>query len=109
MPETLPAQFENVTATVKANSYFDGGVISHSLTFTDGTKKTLGLIFPGTYHFDTDAPEHMQITDGTCRVRLDGNDDWTNYAEGDTFEIPAKSGFEIDVLQGETQYICSFM
>lgn len=109
MPDTLPLQFESVTATAKANVYFDGGVISHALTFPDGSKKTLGLIFPGTYHFDTDAPERMEITAGTCRVKLDGSDDWTDYNEGDTFDIPGKSGFDIDVLQGETQYICSFL
>lgn len=109
MPDTPPIQFENVTATTKANVYFDGGVISHALTFADGSKKTLGLIFPGTYHFDTDAPERMEIIAGNCRVRVDGSDTWTDYAEGETFELPGKSGFEIDVVQGETQYICSFL
>ena len=109
MTTTLPTQFEGVTATAKANIYFDGGVISHAITFADGSKKTLGLIFPGTYHFDTAAPERMQITAGTCKVRLDNSDDWSDYAEGDSFEIPGKSGFEIDVMQGETQYICSFL
>ena len=109
MSDNLPTQFEGVTATAKANIYFDGGVISHALSFPDGTKKTLGLIFPGTYHFDTDAPELMQITAGTCRVRIDGSDTWSDYAEGESFELPGKSGFDIDVLQGETQYICSFL
>ena len=51
----------------------------------------------------------MDITAGTCKVRLDGSDDWTDYAEGESFEIPGNSGFEIDVMQGETQYICSFL
>ena len=51
----------------------------------------------------------MEITAGTCRVKLHGTEGWTDYAEGDTFNIPAKSGFDIDVLQGETQYICSFL
>ena len=109
MTTTLPTEFAGVTATAKANSYFDGGVISHALTFPDGSKKTLGLIFPGTYHFDTDAPERMEITAGTCRVTLDGSDAWADYNERDTFDIPGKSSFDIDVLQGETQYICSFL
>lgn len=105
----LPTQFENVTATAKANVYHDGGVISHTIVFADGARKTLGLIFPGTYYFDTDAPERMDITAGTCKVRLDSEDKWTDYAEGESFDVPGKSGFEIDVLQGETQYICSFL
>ena len=109
MADPIPTQFENVTASVKANVYFDGGVISHNLTFPNGMKKTLGLIFPGTYHFDTDAPERMEITAGKCRVRIDGSENWADYDEGETFDLPGQSGFEIDVLQGETQYICSFL
>lgn len=109
MPETHPTQFDGVTAITKANTYFDGGVVSHSLIFPDGSKKTLGLIFPGTYHFGTDAPERMAITAGTCRVRLDGSEEWSDIAEGQFFEVPGKSGFDIDVAQGETQYICSFL
>lgn len=104
-----PTQFDHVSAVAKANVYHDGGVISHTLLFPDGSKKTLGLIFPGIYHFDTAAPEHMAITAGTCRVRLAGSDTWTEYTEGQTFEIPGSSSFEIDVEQGETQYVCSFL
>jgi uncharacterized protein YaiE (UPF0345 family) len=53
---SIPVQFENVTAVAKANVYFDGRVVSHSLFFSDGSKKTLGLIYPGKYHFGTDKP-----------------------------------------------------
>ena len=37
-------QFSNVTALAKANVYFDGKVVSHTILLPDGTKKTLGLI-----------------------------------------------------------------
>ena len=67
-----PAEFSNVTAVAKANIYFDGKVVSHTLRFSDGSKKTLGLIYPGEYHFSTDAAERMEITSGSCKVRLDG-------------------------------------
>ena len=50
-------QIKNVSLTLKANIYFDGGVISHTLITPEGTRKTVGLIRPGTYHFNTDAPE----------------------------------------------------
>ena len=109
MPTALPTQFDSVTAITKANVYFDGGVVSHTLLFADGSKKTLGLIFPGSYHFGTDAPERMEITEGNCRVRLDDSDAWTDYAEGQTFEIPGQSGFDIQVADGQAQYICSFL
>lgn len=101
--------FENVTAVAKANVYFDGKVVSHSILFGDGTKKTLGLIYPGEYHFGTDAAEEMAITDGACEVVLDGQEATAAYAAGTAFEVPAKSGFTIRVKDGICQYVCSFL
>lgn len=101
--------FENVTAVAKANVYFDGKVVSHSILFGDGTKKTLGLIYPGEYHFGTDAAEEMAITDGACEVVLDGQEATASYAAGTAFEVPAKSGFTIRVKDGICQYVCSFL
>jgi purine/pyrimidine-nucleoside phosphorylase len=65
-------QFSNVTALAKANVYFDGKVVSHTILFADGSKKTLGLIYPGSYHFGTDKAERMEIVAGDCQVVLDG-------------------------------------
>jgi purine/pyrimidine-nucleoside phosphorylase len=64
--------FSPVTAVAKANVYFDGKVVSHTILFPDESKKTLGLIYPGSYHFGTAAAERMEITDGTCEVVIDG-------------------------------------
>lgn len=105
----LGMEFTNVTAPAKANVYFDGKVVSHSLIFPDGSKKTLGLIYPGTYHFGTDAAERMEITDGSCAVVLDGQDGEMAYAAGTFFDVPAKSGFTIRVEAGICQYVCSFL
>ena len=52
---SLPEKFPGVTVLTKANVYFDGKVVSHSVLFPDGSKKTLGLIYPGSYHFGTGA------------------------------------------------------
>ncbi len=101
-------RFANVTAVAKANVYFDGKVVSHTVLFADGSKKTLGLIYPGQYHFGTDAPEQMQIVAGACRVRLDGTSDWRPYEAGRAFAVPGKSGFDIEVASGIAEYICSF-
>ncbi len=101
-------KFENVTAVAKANVYFDGRVVSHSLTLADGAKKTLGLIYPGEYHFGTDAPERMDIVAGVCRVKLDGSSEWRDYAAGTSFRVPGKSGFDIAVATGIAEYVCSF-
>src|SRR4051812_11453228 len=102
------SEFPNVTAVAKANVYFEGKVVSHSILFGDGKKKTLGLIYPGEFHFGTDAPERMDIVAGACRVRLDGTSEWRDYAVGTFFRVPGKSGFDISVTSGIAEYVCSF-
>jgi uncharacterized protein YaiE (UPF0345 family) len=104
-----PTRFTGVTVHPKANVYFDGRVISHTVLMPDGAKKTLGLIYPGSYHFDTGAPERMEITAGACRVTLDGPTAVKNYAAGASFDVPGKSGFTIEVPAGLCEYICSFL
>jgi len=101
-------RFENVTAIAKANVYFDGKVVSHTIVDGQGNKRTLGLIYPGDYHFGTDAPERMDIVAGGCEVRLDGSSEWKPYGEGEAFLVPGKSGFDIRVADGITEYVCSF-
>ena len=104
-----PSEFRGVTAVAKANIYFDGKVVSHSVLFPDGSKKTLGLIYPGKFHFGTDKAERMEIVAGACRVKLDGQTSVSNYTAGQAFEVPAKSGFDIEVASGICEYICSFL
>ncbi len=106
---SLPAQFTGITALTKANVYFDGRVVSHTLLFPDDAKKTLGLIYPGKYHFNTGLAERMEIVAGACRVKVDGQTVSTDHAAGAVFEVGAKSGFEIEVAQGICEYICSFI
>ena len=105
----LPQQFAGVTVLTKANVYFDGKVVSHSVLMADGAKKTLGLIYPGSYHFGTAAPERMEIVAGSCKVTLDGQNAVKEYAEGSYFDVPGKSGFTIEVTSGICEYICSFL
>ncbi|MFZ4774131.1 MAG: pyrimidine/purine nucleoside phosphorylase [Terrimicrobiaceae bacterium] len=102
-------EFSPVTAVAKANIYFDGRVVSHTILSADGTKRTLGLIYPGEYHFGTDAAELMQIIDGECSVVLDGTESPSVYAAESEFRVPAKSGFTITVAGGICQYVCSFL
>lgn len=104
----MPASFENATVTTKANVYFDGKVISHSLLLADGRKKSLGIIFPGEYHFGTGEPEVMEITSGACEVVLDGTTETQAVAAGSAFDVPGNSGFTIRVTDSPCEYICSF-
>lgn len=106
---SLPTEFTGVTVHTKANVYFDGRVVSHSVVFASGEKKTLGLIYSGSYHFGTGAPERMEIVAGSCRVTLDGQCDAHTYAAGQYFDVPGKSGFTIDVATGICEYICSYL
>lgn len=102
-------QFSNVTVIAKANVYFDGRVVSHTILLPDGAKKTLGLIHPGSFHFGTGKAERMEITAGTCHVKLDGQSQTNGYAEGTHFDVPANSGFDIEVTAGICEYVCSFL
>lgn len=106
---SLPTQFTGVTVHTKANLYFDGKVVSHTVLMPDGAKKTLGLIYPGSYHFGTGAPERMEIVAGVCLVTLDGQNAVKEYAAGTHFDVPGKSGFTIEVQSGICEYICSFL
>ena len=108
MQSKAPESFANVEVVTKANIYFDGKVVSHTLRFKDGTKKTLGLIYPGQYHFGTAAPERMQIIAGACRARLDGESEFRSFEAGSDFRIAGNSGFDIAVDSGIAEYVCSF-
>ena len=105
----MNTEFRGVTAIAKANVYFDGKVVSHSILFPDGSKKTLGLIYPGQFHFGTDKAERMEIIAGACTVKLDGTADTKTVSAGQLFEVPAKSGFDIEIKSGICEYICSFI
>lgn len=45
-------EFNGVTIIKKANIYFDGKVSSRSIIFSDGSRKTLGILLPGEYEFN---------------------------------------------------------
>ncbi|MBI3851183.1 MAG: pyrimidine/purine nucleoside phosphorylase [Verrucomicrobia bacterium] len=106
---SIPEEIAGVTAITKANVYFDGKVVSHNLFLHDGTKKTLGLIYPGKYHFNTDKAEGMEIVAGQCSVKVDGQSKTDRYTAGQIFELPGQSGFEIEVKSGLCEYICTFL
>ena len=101
--------FSNVTVDAKANVYFDGRVVSHTIRFVDGSKKTVGLIYAGEYHFGTAAAERMEIIAGECKVVLDGSTEVRTIATGEHFDVAANSGFTITVESGICEYVCSFL
>jgi purine/pyrimidine-nucleoside phosphorylase len=106
---SAPVEFKNVTALAKANVYFDGRVVSHSLVFPDASRKTLGLIYPGKFHFGTQQAERMEIVAGRCQVKRDGEPALQEFAAGQHFDVAANSGFDIEVGEGICEYVCSFL
>jgi len=102
-------ELKGVTVLAKANVYFDGKVVSHTVLYADGTRKSVGVIFPGKFHFGTDKAERMEITAGECTVKLDGKAEVKHHAAGQQFEVTAKSGFDIEVKSGLCEYVCTYL
>ena len=101
-------KFDNVSVVKKANIYFKGNVTSRTIIFPDGSKKTLGVILPGEYNFNTDKAEIMDIMSGKCKYKIKGSNDWVSISGGKSFTIPAKSSFDI-VAEEIVDYCCSFI
>lgn len=102
------SQFENATITKAANIYFDGKVTSRSIQLQDGSTKTLGVMLPGDYEFNTDAKELMEILSGELEVLLPESDEWIEVVGGESFEVPANSSFKLKI-KTVTDYCCSFI
>jgi purine/pyrimidine-nucleoside phosphorylase len=100
-------QLNQVDLTLKSNVYFDGKCVSHTIHLADGTRKTVGVIFPSTLRFTTGAPEVMEVIGGTCKVLLDGETTWSQYTAGEKFSVPGNSAFDIEVIDF-MDYVCHF-
>ena len=100
--------FEKVTVDIKANIYFNGKVTSRKVTFPDGSYKTLGIMLPGEYEFNTGKEELMEIASGEMTILIKGETDWRNIKGGDSFSVPADSSFKLKVTE-VTDYCCSYL
>lgn len=92
----------------RANVYFEGRCISHTVELADGSRKSVGVILPSTLVFDAAAPERMEGVAGSCEVRMPGSADWQRFGAGDSFDVPANSSFEIRVDGEPYHYICHY-
>ena len=101
------SQLNDVSITREANIYFDGRVTSRSVHFPDGTKKTLGIMLPGDYAFNTAAKELMEILSGDLEIQLAG-EEWRKVSSGQSFEVPANSSFKLKI-KTVTDYCCSYL
>ncbi len=102
-------RIDNVSVSKKANVFFDGKCVSHSVFFPDGSRKTVGVVLPNSQlTFNVDAPELMEISGGTCQVKIAGEPSFKTYAEGSSFNVAAKSSFDIHTGNEAVDYVCSF-
>lgn len=99
--------YQNAQVVKKANVYEGGKVTSRAVVTAEGESITLGIMQPGLYHFSTDAAEVMELQQGTCRVKLAGSREWSDYSAGQSFDVPGNTSFDIEVLT-LLDYICHY-
>ena len=98
--------FEQVSVNKTANVYFDGKCVSHTLSFADGTRKSVGVILPSTLTFNVGVPEIMELLKGKGKVSINDGD-WQAFEGEFTFSVPANGQFIIEVSE-DVHYVCHF-
>lgn len=91
---------------VDVNEYFEGNVKSFVVNSSKG-KRTVGVMAPGEYEFDTNTKETMTVVSGTISVWFPDEDDWEEFDEGASFEVDANSKFKVKVTE-DTAYLCEY-
>lgn len=99
--------YKNVDVNKLANIYFEGKVISRNIFLKDGSKKTLGVMLPGEYEFNTESREFMEIISGKLNLKLKDDKDWKLITDGMDFNISKNSSFKVKVLE-LVNYSCSY-
>lgn len=92
---------------IKENSYFEGNVKSLGFTQQDGDS-SVGVMAPGEYTFGTAAPERMTVVKGTLVIKRLGDEEWSTFNSGESFEVAGNSSFDLQVAQS-TAYLCEYL
>jgi uncharacterized protein YaiE (UPF0345 family) len=99
-------QFDQVSVGKKANVYFDGKCISHTVTLADGTRKSVGVILPSTLRFDLSTKEIMEVVEGRAYVSINGSPELT-FLTGQRWEVDA-GGYFVIRTDEPCHYVCHF-
>jgi hypothetical protein len=99
-------QFDHVSVGKKANVYFDGKCVSHTVTLADGTRKSVGVVLPSTLRFDLSTREVMEVVDGTAYVSINGGSEQA-FAAGQSWEVAA-GGYFVIRAESPVHYVCHF-
>ena len=100
-------KYKDVNVDKIANIYFEGNVISRNIFLKDGSRKTLGVMLPGNYEFNTETRELMEIMSGKLNLKLQNGEDWKSIKDGMEINIPKNSSFKVEVLE-LVNYTCSY-
>ncbi|MGB5324259.1 MAG: pyrimidine/purine nucleoside phosphorylase [Pseudomonadales bacterium] len=101
-------EFRDVDVVKVANVYYGGKVVSRTLNFPDGTRKTLGFMQPGEYEFSTEQAEFIEVLGGAAEVQIEGRHGWTHCATGSEFHVPENASFKLKV-DAYFDYCCSYL
>ncbi|MDC0611961.1 pyrimidine/purine nucleoside phosphorylase [Vibrio sp.] len=92
---------------IKENRYFDDQV--KSLGFEQkGEALSVGVMEKGEYTFGTAAAEKMTVVTGALTVKLPGSDEWATFVNGQAFDVPSDSSFDVKVEE-PTAYLCEYI
>jgi uncharacterized protein YaiE (UPF0345 family) len=100
-------QLQGGSVATKANVFFDGKCVSHTVTLANGEKKSVGVVLASTLTFNTAAAEIMECVAGGCEYKVAGSNEWKTSGPGNKFSVPANSSFDIKVAEAY-HYICHF-
>lgn len=90
---------------IKLNEYFGGQVKSLGFEL-DCTPYTVGVILAGSYTFNTEKIEHLQIVTGEIDIKPAGGS-WQKLKKGEATVIPAGISFDL-TLKNPAAYICAY-
>ncbi len=91
---------------IEVNEYFEGRVKSFVINSSEN-KKTVGVMEPGEYEFNTETKEIMTVVSGELSVYFPEYDEWEDFGTGASFDIPAQSKYKVKVSQ-DTAYLCEY-
>lgn len=97
-------QFDHVSVSKKANVFFDGRCVSHTVTLADGTRKSVGVILPSTLRFDLTTREVMEVVDGTAFVSCNGGPE-SAFTAGQAWTVDA-GGYFVVRAESPVHYVC---
>lgn len=91
---------------LKVNEYFDGKVKSIAFQAPEGPA-TVGVISKGTYEFATRTYEYMTVVSGSLEALFEGDEEWMQFLEMDTFEIEPDTKFTVRA-EADVAYTCLY-